>query len=102
DSLKDIRQCFHEWKTTRKQLEELRASQNNRIARIEFLKFQLNELDELALTENEYQTLNEEHQKLANIDQDLLQANEAIEMMREGENLNLQDTLGRVQQIMQK
>jgi len=99
--VKELQQAYKQWKNIQKQLSSLQENQTNRLGRIEFLKFQLEELDKLALTENEYQLLSEEHKKLANVDQDLEQAHEALSLLREQENFNISDALHKVQHIFQ-
>jgi DNA repair protein RecN (Recombination protein N) len=99
--VKDVQNSFAEWQTTHKQLKELSTSQSTRLARVEFLQFQLDELDKLALDENEYETLNAEHKKLANVDQDIEQANEALALLNEREDFNISDALHKAQQLFQ-
>lgn len=100
--VKNTVDCFKQWQATQKQLKELEGNQSTRLARIEFLEFQLDELDKLALEENEYQYLSDEHQKLANIDQDLLQANEALNLLSDAESMSIRDALYKTQQIFQQ
>ncbi len=83
--LDKIKQTFKEWKTTEKELSKLKSEQNTRLSRIEFLDFQLNELDQLAIEDGEYKQLSEEHRSLANADQDIESAQSTLAILRDGE-----------------
>lgn len=99
--VKAVQNQFKQWHTCQQQLDTLRQNQSNRLARIEFLNFQLEELDKLDLQENEYQSLSEEHKKLANMDQDIQVANECLALINgDAENPAL-SALYKVQQIFQ-
>ena len=98
---KDVQSAFSEWQSTYKQLNALSSNQSTRLARVEFLKFQLDELDKLAIADNEYETLNTQHKKLANVDQDIEQAHEALALLNEQEEFNISDAMHKVQQIFQ-
>lgn len=101
NAVKELQQIFKQWKNTQKQLKELKNNQSTRLGRIEFLQFQLEELDKLDLSENEYQSLSEDHKKLATVDQDLEQANEALALLSEQEDFNLTDILYKTHTIFQ-
>jgi DNA repair protein RecN (Recombination protein N) len=58
-----------EWKQAGTQIEALVGSDQDRESRLEFLKFQLQELDELAPETGETEQLHEEHARLANAGQ---------------------------------
>ncbi len=51
-----------------KRLEEAAGSERDRLARLEFLRFQVGEIDEVGITEGENNKLEEEHRVLANLD----------------------------------
>ncbi len=99
--VKAVQNQFRQWQTCQQKLDTLKQNQSNRLARIEFLNFQLEELDKLDLQENEYQSLSDEHKKLANMDQDIQLANECLSLINgDGENPAL-NGLYKVQQIFQ-
>lgn len=66
--LKQIRDVYQQWKTANREFRQLRDDAADRSDRIDLLRYQVQELDELALTADEYQGLHEEHQRLANAD----------------------------------
>jgi DNA repair protein RecN (Recombination protein N) len=60
--------AFAAWQAARDELDALRSQGQDREAQIELLRFQLGELEELALTENEPAALHAERARLANMD----------------------------------
>ena len=59
----------HDWKQTGQQIDAIIGTGQDRDSRLEFLKFQLQELDELAPEPGEAERLHEEHARLANAGQ---------------------------------
>jgi DNA repair protein RecN (Recombination protein N) len=64
--LNEVQNNFHDLKRTEQALEQLEQDTSDRANRIDLLSFQTQELDALALAENEYQQLNEKHSRMAN------------------------------------
>lgn len=64
--LKNYRQNYLEYKQIEKKIEELKESSQNNDKEIEFLRFQLKELDEAAVKTNEEEELKEELEILSN------------------------------------
>ena len=58
--------CFNQWKLLHDRLESLQNQNSDHQARLDLLRFQIQELDELNLTENEADELDEEYTRLAN------------------------------------
>ena len=61
-----VAECFEQLKETESLLKQLQQDTTDRDNRIDLLRFQTQELDALALTENEYAELNEKHSRMAN------------------------------------
>ncbi|MCC6207819.1 MAG: DNA repair protein RecN [Gammaproteobacteria bacterium] len=57
---------YRAWRQLTRELEELNVSGSDGDAQIEFLRFQLDELDELDVTPQELEQLDAEHKRLAN------------------------------------
>ena len=57
---------FNDWKSLNDKLEDLRNLSSDHQAKVDLLRFQTQELDELNLVENEAEELDEEHTRLAN------------------------------------
>ncbi len=54
------------WNTLNKEYQTLKNAADERASRIDFLSFQINELEELQIEENEWQTLTTQHAQFAN------------------------------------
>jgi DNA repair protein RecN (Recombination protein N) len=79
----------YEWQTLSNTLEKLRQSDHERVARSDFLRFQLRELEELRLGPDEFQTLDQEHKQLAHAGDLLQNMNVALQYLTEQENHNV-------------
>ncbi len=64
--LETLADTFSRWQRTCADIEALTGGEQDRDTRLEFLRFQCRELDELALGEDELRELHEEHGRLAN------------------------------------
>lgn len=62
--LSELTACFQRWKSLNEQLTQLRAAADSRDARLDLLRYQVNELDVLAPGEGEIAQLEEEHRRL--------------------------------------
>lgn len=60
----DVAAAFGRWQSLRDELDELRVRENDRASRLEFVEFQLDELEKLALDDGELDELNAERQRL--------------------------------------
>jgi DNA repair protein RecN (Recombination protein N) len=65
-SLAEVSKNYQEWKTVNNKLETLSSQNSDHQAKLDLLRFQTQELDELQLTENEATQLDEEHLRLSN------------------------------------
>ena len=63
-----IKRIFNEWKELSDQLSKMIESNDNKEDRVDLLNFQLKELNQLALTSGEYNSLNSEFKKISNIE----------------------------------
>ncbi len=61
-------QLFHNWREAERRLAELRAESSDRSERLELLRYQVQELEQLGLGPQELEQLDEEHRKLSNAD----------------------------------
>ena len=67
DTLVDnVNNAYQHWHTLNKQFTALQQAAVERASRIDFLSFQINELKELQIEDNEWQTLTSEHAQFAN------------------------------------
>jgi len=86
DLLKKVKNYYHEWVQLHQQLKTLRNAKNHANERIDFLQFQLKELNDLALKEHELEELDQEHKQLAHADTLLSNTQLAQQALSEDEN----------------
>ena len=63
---KELNQSFQQWKKKSSEYQKLKQDTAERDAKLELLRFQVKELSEFELQENELASLEEEHRKLSN------------------------------------
>jgi len=80
-----VAECFAAWQTLVEQLENRRSSSAQRQSEIELLRFQVAELEALALVEGEPEHLRAERDRLANTDRLLGGASAALDALAESE-----------------
>lgn len=88
DLVDKVRALADEWNTFSNQISDLQKISNDRKQHSEFLKFQLQELEELNLTPDEFQTLDLEHKQLANSDELLQNITHALNSLADNEEQN--------------
>ena len=84
-----VRASFEELRATESLLKQLQQDTTDRDNRIDLLRFQTQELDALALTENEYAQLNEKHSRMANAEKISSALFQAIDALYDDEELNM-------------
>jgi len=82
--LSNLKQAYQQWHALKKEYETLSQQTLDRNARLELLRFQVTELQQLDLQENELDELDSEHRRLANSSQ-LLQSSDKILAILEGD-----------------
>jgi DNA repair protein RecN (Recombination protein N) len=90
-----------EWHALHKNILELRHLSEERLSRSEFLKFQLNELEEMNLTQDEFQQLDLEQKQLAHADDLLQNINETLAILTGNEETNTMHGLHRALQALE-
>lgn len=83
-----VAQLAHDWRALNQEINTLRKLSEERTTRSEFLAFQLNELEELQITPQEFQTLDLEHKQLAHADELLQNIHLALHCLTENEEQN--------------
>ncbi len=94
--LEAVSDVYVKYKLVQEQLNHLSQSSQDRNSRIDLLRFQTQELDNLALQENEYQQLNAQHGKLANADKLISTTQQALLSLHEHDEFNIQSELSRI------
>jgi len=67
--LEDIKSTYSEWTQQQQKYSALKTANKDKNDRVDLLRYQVNELDELSLQAGEMSELQQEHQMLANSDQ---------------------------------
>ncbi|EPP5372804.1 DNA repair protein RecN [Vibrio cholerae] len=96
DLLKATRHAYQNWRQASNQLKQLRENSQQNQAQLQLLEYQIKELNELALGEDEFVELEQEHKRLANSGDLALNCQSAIELLNEGEEVN---ALGLLQSV---
>ena len=87
--LDTVRQNFEDLKETEHVLKQLEQDTADRDNRIDLLRFHTQELDVLALSENEYAALNEKHARMANAEKITTALDQAINDLYSDEDSNV-------------
>jgi DNA repair protein RecN (Recombination protein N) len=91
-----LEKCFREWKNKSSELASLRGAAADRSARLDLLRFQVTELENLNLVQSEIDELNEEHSRLANAGRLLETCQGAVAALYEGDEATIHDQLSRI------
>lgn len=86
---KQVKQLYQQWQQLQLQWNNLRTKTTDRDARLELLKYQVQELDQLALTENELTELEQEHKRLAHGEQLINQCQAALDYINDNEKFSV-------------
>jgi len=94
--LEKVSNVYVELKLIEDQLNHLQQSSNEQNDRLDLLRFQTKELDILAVEEDEYQTLNSQHKRMANAEKLHSTVKQAIHLLSEDENSNVQSAVSHI------
>lgn len=83
-----VTEKYEHWYQQRKALRQAEQQQEELAARRELLQYQVQELDEFALAEGEFETLEEQHKRLANSQSLREESSFALNALFEGEHNN--------------
>ncbi len=98
--LESVSNLYVELKLVEEQLHHLQQTSNEQNDRLDLLRFQTQELDALALEENEYQTLDSQHKRLANAERLQSTVEQAIHRLSEDENTNVQTSVSQILNLL--
>ncbi|HHJ34998.1 MAG TPA: DNA repair protein RecN [Gammaproteobacteria bacterium] len=94
--LETVSNIYVELKLTEEQLHHLQQSSNEQNDRLDLLRFQTQELDTLAIEENEYRTLDSQHKRMANAERLNTTVEQALHMLSEDESTNVQSAVSHI------
>lgn len=86
--LKSTRNAYQAWRQADNHLKELRENSQQNQAQKQLLEYQIKELNELSVGEEEYEDLEQEHKRLSNSGELATTCQQAIELIYEGEEVN--------------
>ncbi|CAV17640.1 DNA repair protein RecN [Vibrio atlanticus] len=86
--LKSTRNAYQAWRQADNHLKELRENSQQNQAQKQLLEYQIKELNELSIGEEEYEDLEQEHKRLSNSGELATTCQQAIELIFEGEEVN--------------
>jgi DNA repair protein RecN (Recombination protein N) len=86
--LGELQASYRRWKTLRAERDELQQAAEGRQARLELLRYQVQELQALGLEAGEIEALHEEHGRLANAERLLGGAQAVLARLTEAEEVN--------------
>ena len=81
-----VARCFADWQQLQSQLDRLRQQSKEISDRADLLRFQTSELETLAPQAGELETLNQEHNRLANVDSIALSGQQVLQGLQDGED----------------
>ena len=83
---REVAELARAWEDNRRALERLEGERGERERRIDFLRYQVDELERLAPEDGEWERLTREHDRLANLEGLLSAAQGGLELLREGDD----------------
>ncbi|NAX20778.1 DNA repair protein RecN [Vibrio sp. V39_P1S14PM300] len=86
--LKSTRNAYQKWRQADNNLKQLKENSAANQAQKQLLEYQIKELNELSLGEDEFEELEQEHRRLSNSGELASTCQQAIELIYEGEEVN--------------
>lgn len=95
--VKSVQSIYARWRKTYEQLNTLKTQNEQKNARYDLLKYQVQELDKLALQAEELIQLDQEQKQLANADEMLQTCQSALNLLSENDEVNAINLLNDIQ-----
>ncbi|MDZ7662556.1 DNA repair protein RecN [Thiohalophilus sp.] len=100
--LQQLREVYQRWQQHKSELDNLLKASDERDSRLELLRFQVNELEALALGEQEPAQLEQEHKRLANASR-LLETSERVsQLLQDNDETNASQLLSQCSSELQQ
>jgi len=96
------RKLFRNWQNLNTRLHQLSAQSEEQTARLQLLSYQAEELEQLGISEGEYEKLVEEQSTLANAGEILQSGQQILQLTSEGEEVNCLNLLNQCQHLLGK
>ncbi|WP_299006435.1 DNA repair protein RecN [uncultured Shewanella sp.] len=91
--LENVNHSYLRCKTIEKELKQLETSQQQRLARKQLLQYQVEELNEFAIEENEFERVEAEHKKLANSTELIQACQNQLFLLQDDEQASIESLL---------
>ncbi len=101
DLLVKVNKLYQEWLDKQNEFERLNEITKQSAARLDFLTYQIAELDKLNLTSEELESLEKEHKQLANADKLIANIELSLGVLSEHEKNNVNSFLRQARQALQ-
>ncbi len=98
----DVRRVSREWKKNRERLEALSQQSEESSAQVQLIRYQIGELDELALEAGELESLEEEYRTLNSADSSLATARQLLDLCSENDEFTVQGALNQALALLQE
>jgi DNA repair protein RecN (Recombination protein N) len=101
DLLRSVAAGYRQWRALADELQHLQSASTERADRLDLLRFQVAELEALALAEGELEQLNSEQARLAHVEELLAGAQQVVMGLYEAEEHSADQILGRCAQLLE-
>lgn len=91
--LDQVNMCYRQWQKAHKELENLTKASADQAQREEFLRYQIDELQQLDLQNFNYTALSDEHNRLANLENILAIGQRHVDSLYESDQLSVSQML---------
>ncbi len=98
----EVRRVSREWKKNRERLEALSQQSEESSAQVQLIRYQIGELDELALEAGELESLEEEYRTLNSVDSSLATARQLLDLCSESDEFTVQGALNQALALLQE
>lgn len=98
--VKLTQETYVAWRNKQNEFDNLKNNQQHRAARLDLLRYQVQELDQLSLTKESLATLDEKHRELANADTSVKKAEQIIAWLADPNQENISELLTKSQALL--
>ncbi|NOX09206.1 MAG: DNA repair protein RecN [Gammaproteobacteria bacterium] len=95
-TLGKLSKIYHQWREKQDQQDQLQRKSHEREDHIQLLRFQTRELEELGLGEDELDSIDQEHSRLANSDRLLDSCEQSLQTLYDAEDQTIHTRLGNI------
>ena len=97
----EVRSLASKWRRLNEELEQIRNKAEESNAQYQLLSYQVKELEELNLAEDELEALEEEHRKLSHGEESVVVNQQVLDLVSENDEFNLEQSLNKAIALLQ-